>query len=448
MGSAGERARKGLEQAGAEARARELQRQMDALNEATLALASEMSLETLLQSCVDLARQLAGAHYAALGVPGTDGALEQFHFSGLSDAERQAVGDPPSGRGLLGLLLRKERPLRLSDLQEHPRSVGFPPGHPKMRRFLGVPIRSAGRIVGNLYLTKRSRAAEFSEHDQHLVELLAAHAAIAIERATLHQRIDEETEAKAATLKELKRANEKLMELDRLKSEFVSLVSHELRAPLTNIQGALELLQDRLGSEEDGPASELLRVMDQQIRRLTRMVQGVLQVTRIEAGQLPMEPQALALEPHLEMAVQELEVRARDHRFRLPSKKPLPRVWADPDRLDEVVSNLLDNAVKFSPDGKEIRIEVTSKGEDAAISVTDQGIGIPADQLERIFERFHRVEDDGAHSRQGQGLGLYIARKLIEAQGGRIWAESKPGEGSRFSFTLPLAPEQITPDSK
>lgn len=421
---------------------------MDALNEATLALASELSLERLLQSCVDLARQLAGAHYAAIGVPGTDGSLDQFHFSGLSDAEREAVGDPPSGQGLLGLLLREGRPLRLADLREHPQSAGFPLGHPDMRRFLGVPIRSAGRIVGNLYLTKRSRAAEFSERDQHLVELLAAHAAIAIERAKLRQRIDEETEARAATLKELKRANEKLMELDRLKSEFVSLVSHELRAPLTNIQGALELLQDRLSSEEDSSAAELLGVMDQQIRRLTRMVQGVLQVARIEAGQLPMKPRSLALEPHLEMAVQELEVRARDHRFRLPSKKPLPRVWADPDRLDEVVGNLLDNAVKFSPDGKEIRIEVTSGGEDAVVSVTDQGVGIPPDQLERIFERFHRVEDDGALNREGQGLGLYIARKLIEAQGGRIWAESKPGEGSRFSFTLPLAREKKGRDSE
>ncbi len=421
---------------------------MEALNKATLALASEVSLETLLQSIVDLARELVDAHYAALGVPGTGGALGQFHFSGISDEELEAVGDLPLGRGLLGSLLREGRPLRLADLREHPQSAGFPSGHPDMRRFLGVPIRSAGHIVGNLYLTKRRRAVEFSQRDQHLVELLAAHAAIAIERAKLHQRIDEETEAKEATLRKLRRANEKLMELDRLKDEFVSLVSHDLRAPLTNIQGALELLQDRQGSVKDGPADELVRVMDQQIRRLTRMVQGVLQVTRIEAGQLPMEPRALALESHLESAVQELEVRARDHRFRLPSKKPLPRVWADPDRLDEVVGNLLDNAVKFSPDGKEIRIEVFSRGQDAVVSVTDEGVGIPHDELERIFERFHRADDDGARSGQGQGLGLYIARKLIEAQGGRIWAESKPGEGSRFSFTLPLAPGQAHTDSE
>ncbi len=420
----------------------EFKRQFSGLHQAALALASERSLEGLLQKIVDLARELAHAEYAALGVPGEDGTLDQFLVSGISVEQQAAIGHLPEGRGVLGILLRDGRPLRLSDLRDHPAAVGFPPQHPKMTSFLGVPIESKGQVLGNLYLTNRQNASEFSERDEQLIQMLAAHAAVAIERAQLYEQIERDAEAQAQMLEELQQANERLRELDRLKSEFVSLVSHELRAPLTNIKGAVELLLDNTmasESEEEERPSELLQVINGEVGRLTRLVQGVLEVTRIEAGQLWVQQEPLDLRGHLEKIVNQLKLRAPAHQFVLPDQDQVPPVLADPDRIDDILTNLLDNAVKYSPQGGQIRVEARPAVDQLIISVNDEGVGIPQSQQASVFDKFHRVDMSDARQSYGYGLGLYITRKLVEAHGGEIWVDSKPGKGTRFSFTLPLA---------
>lgn len=154
--------------------------QFDALDEAILAISSELDLDAVLQRIVDLARTLVGARYCALGIVGPDGFLSDFITSGISATEREAIGDPPRGHGILGLLVREQRTLRMPDLTKHPQSIGFPPHHPPMTSFLGVPIRIADDAVGNLYLTEKEGADEFSEEDQRIVERLARHAAIAV----------------------------------------------------------------------------------------------------------------------------------------------------------------------------------------------------------------------------------------------------------------------------
>lgn len=423
----------------AERDARALERQLNGLHEATLALASEKSLEGLLQRIVDLARELAHAEYAALGVPGEDGTLVQFIVSGLSEEAFAAIDHLPAGRGVLGLLLREGESLRLPNLQDHPAAVGFPPNHPPMSSFLGVPIESKSKILGNLYLTNRQGAPEFSPQDQHLIEMLAAHAAVAIERAQLYQKIEQDAEEKAEMLDELRQANERLRELDRLKSEFVSLVSHELRAPLTNIKGAVELLLENVEASQEYQPQELLQVINGEVGRLSRLVQGVLEVTRIEAGTLGVQQEPLDLKQHLDKIVRQLQFRAPQHEFVLPEKERVPRILADPDRLDDILTNLLDNAVKYSPQGGRIVVQTQPAADQLIISVRDQGIGIPQGQLDDVFEKFHRVDMSDARQSYGYGLGLYITRKLVEAHGGQIWVESRPGQGSRFSFTMPLA---------
>src|SRR5437867_3142305 len=157
------------------------------LLEAGLALASERSLPVILQRIVGLAAELTGARYAALGVLGPDGTLSDFITVGVSEAERAAIGPLPVGRGILGVLIDDARPLRLRDLADDPRSVGFPPNHPPMRSFLGAPVAARGRVFGNLYLTEKQDAEAFTDQDEQALVMLAGQAGVAIENARLYR---------------------------------------------------------------------------------------------------------------------------------------------------------------------------------------------------------------------------------------------------------------------
>jgi transcriptional regulator with GAF, ATPase, and Fis domain len=165
-------------------------RQLAALDEASVVIASELSLDRVLQRIVDIVRELSGARYAALGVLGPDGYLTDLITSGLSEEERAAIGPLPRNHGILGLMLRDGQPVRVSNLAAEPRRTGFPPHHPQMSKLMGVPIASGSTIIGNLYLADKLDGAEFTDDDERLIVLLAAHAAVAIENARLHHPID------------------------------------------------------------------------------------------------------------------------------------------------------------------------------------------------------------------------------------------------------------------
>jgi signal transduction histidine kinase len=172
-----------------ETRAAQSAEVIDALDAAIRAIAGLQSVDTVLQVIVDQVRPLVGARYAALGIIGADGAIERFITSGIDPGERARIGDVPHGRGILGLIIRENRTIRIRDLTTDPRRYGFPPNHPEMHSFLGVPVNVKGRSIGNLYLTERSDAAEFSDEDERIVETFALHAGIAIENARLHEQV-------------------------------------------------------------------------------------------------------------------------------------------------------------------------------------------------------------------------------------------------------------------
>lgn len=260
----------------------------------------------------------------------------------------------------------------------------------------------------------------------------------------LEQRVAKRTEELAQAYEELRRrnealeaANEELKELDQLKSDFVSMVSHELRAPLTNINGSIELMLTD-GDMESQSQRTMLRIIGEQSARLTRLVQGILNVSRIEARKLEIHPQAVDVRPLMEKVIENLTRSDDTHSFTMPAG-PLPIVQADPDRLEEILANLIDNAVKYSPEGGTITLSAQESNGRLIISVSDPGVGIPAKELDKIFDKFHRVDRGDARTTYGHGLGLYISKRFIEAHGGDIWVESKLGKGSTFSFTLPLA---------
>jgi PAS domain S-box-containing protein len=229
------------------------------------------------------------------------------------------------------------------------------------------------------------------------------------------------------------------MELDHMKSGFITMVSHELRSPLSHIIASAELIREaNLSSDQQ---QDLLNIVHAQSNRLNKFVAQILDVSLLEAGTVKVEKKPVALKPMIEQIIAAFEIRASTHRFELIVPEGPTLVVGDEGKIQTVLDNLLENAVNYSPKGSRVSIEVSDRDKkEAVISVIDEGIGIPANQLERIFERFHRVNASDDQEQYGYGLGLYINKRLIEIQGGRIWAESEVERGSRFSFSLPKWP--------
>jgi signal transduction histidine kinase len=226
--------------------------------------------------------------------------------------------------------------------------------------------------------------------------------------------------------------------LERLRRDLVANVSHELKTPISAIRAHLENLLD--GVEQPNPA--LLAVMLQQADRLTRLVDQLLELSRMESGDLPMSIEPVRLRPLVDRVLNEVAVarpeRARTLQIANEIPRDLPPVQADPERVHQVLFNLLDNAFRFTSEGGSVRVGASVRDGWCEIAVSDTGSGIPAEHLALVFERFYRVEPSRSRDDGGTGIGLAIARSVVEAHGGRIWAESTGGEGSTFRFLLPV----------
>jgi len=228
-------------------------------------------------------------------------------------------------------------------------------------------------------------------------------------------------------------------ELDRLKSQLLSTVSHELRTPLASIKGFATTLLRRDVAWDDSTRREFLAIIDQESDRLSELIGNLLDMARVEAGTLRVEPEPTSLRPIIEDVVRTFSVMTSQHQFQIEMPRRLPRIMADPGRVRQVLRNLLENAVKYSPAGGPIIVAVEVHPDAVQIGVTDRGIGIQPDHLDRIFDRFYQVDNASTRNVGGSGLGLSICKAIVEAQQGRIWVESQLGIGSSFYFTLPLA---------
>ena len=231
----------------------------------------------------------------------------------------------------------------------------------------------------------------------------------------------------------------KFEELNKLKSDLLSMVSHELRTPLATIKGYATMLMDydkRLTNDEK---TQSLVSIEKATNRLNRLVDELLDMSGIDAGLLKLETEMADPAMVIGQAVAEARVRAPDYAFDVDvPAEGLPPVRMDIARIRQVLDNLLDNATKYAANGKKVAVSARQHDGDVLFTVTDHGPGIPEQELERIFDRMYRVEQQSGPSAKGLGLGLPICKALVEAHGGRIWAESQLGEGSRFVFTLPL----------
>lgn len=255
--------------------------------------------------------------------------------------------------------------------------------------------------------------------------------------ARLNQQAAERTRELAQKVEELGQANVELHKLDQTRSEFVSLVSHQIRAPLTNMGGAVQRMQ--ADCQAINPTcTRTFTILEHQVTRLDRLVQDVLNASSLEAGEMSLQLEPVSVPPIVQQAAEQLCTRTSTRPVRLPDKPGLPLVYADRDRLTEVLANLLDNADKYSPAGEEIAIQVRADQTEVTVSVRDAGPGIPPGDFERVFDKFYRTDSSDSQVAYGYGLGLYVCRRLVEAQGGRIWAENHPDRGAIFSFALPV----------
>ena len=229
----------------------------------------------------------------------------------------------------------------------------------------------------------------------------------------------------------------RIRRLETVRRDFISNISHELRTPLTSLKALVETLRD--GAMDDPPAARhFLTRMEEEVDALAQMVEELLELSRIESGQVPLRLRPTPVETIVRPPVERLRLQAERKGLRLTTDLPpdLPLVLADAQRMQRVIGNLVHNAIKFTPQGG-VEVGASLQGEEVVITVRDSGVGIPAEVLPRIFERFYKA--DRARSGGGTGLGLAIAKHLVLAHNGRIWAESREGEGSAFHVALPVA---------
>jgi two-component system, sensor histidine kinase and response regulator len=310
--------------------------------------------------------------------------------------------------------------------------------------FVAAPLKSSQRIMGFIAADRSEVACR--QEDLDLLLTIATQIAVAIDNAQAYQDLEELTQTLERRVQdrtcELVAANEKLQELDRLKSAFVSIVSHELRTPMTSIKGYIENMLDGLtGTLSDRQAYYLGRVK-YNVERLTRMINDLLDLSRIEAGRVELTTVPLAISELVPEIVESLQPvgQAKSISIQHGHEGGPVKISGDRDKLHQILTNLIQNAVKFTPARGQIRVETRVVGGGVVqFCVSDTGCGIAPHEQGKIFERFYRGE--GIHVEQrGAGLGLAITKSLVEMHGGKIWVESMPGRGSRFYFTVPIAP--------
>lgn len=300
-----------------------------------------------------------------------------------------------------------------------------------LRSILSVPLRVRQDVIGVLQVTD-TNIDRFRPADQELLEPLALTAAVAIENARLYGGEQQRAVALAHAL-------EQQRELDRLKNEFIQNVSHELRTPLAVVRGYVELLEGGELGELQPDQREPMGIIVSRVRGLSELVDNLVAILAIEARELEREPVDLANLVHTLLTGFEATAERARLSLAIEIAPDLPQVSGDPGHLRRMLDNLFSNALKFTPAGGSIAIRLWQDGENAVLEVTDTGIGVPQDQLDRIFERFYQVNGSTTKRYGGTGLGLALVKEIVETHEGQVTARSSVGEGSTFRVTLPLA---------
>ncbi|HEV8128489.1 MAG TPA: ATP-binding protein [Candidatus Eisenbacteria bacterium] len=321
------------------------------------------------------------------------------------------------GLGYHGHVVQNARPTSVTDLQQ---AVGIEEVFSALRaeNALIVPLVSNESVIGTITALDHDGAPEFTTEDSDVLMMLASQATIAITNAILYERTKE---------------------LDRLKSDFVAVVSHEVRTPLTSIKGSLELLGDDRFHKLPPPQKELLGICQANTERLISLINDILDFSKLESSRLSLNFEQMDVGRVLSEVVENIRNLAAIKGVELDVRidSATGSVEADPMRIGQVATNLIGNAIKFSPERGKIEIFASGDSSNVTISVKDYGKGIAQRDLSRLFQRFAQLDSSTTRKAGGTGLGLVISKGIVEQHGGKIWVESSLGRGSTFSFSLP-----------
>jgi K+-sensing histidine kinase KdpD len=289
---------------------------------------------------------------------------------------------------------------------------------------IAAPIAAAGQKFGVLICDSFAAERPFGPDDLPFLQAAADLMAIAVDRSRLEARAD---------------AIRQSRETEQLRSEMIATLSHELRMPLTTIKGYSTLLLMEEVAWNRAEIEEYLQLIDDECESMQAMIASILDSSLIDVNQLQMEPQTMRLQNLAHLVAGEVQRQTSLHRLMVDFPSNFPPVTADPRWIKQVFRNILDNAVKYSPNGGFILIRGEARAEDVIVSIADQGLGISPEDLIPLFEKFFRVRNPHTRNIPGTGLGLPIARAIVELHGGKIWADSKLGQGTTVCFSLPLA---------
>ncbi|AYL96997.1 PAS domain S-box protein [Mucilaginibacter celer] len=406
----------------AEERMQQYAERLEILNSIGQVISAELDIQNILQKVTDATTQLCGAQFGAFFHNLVNEQGESYALFTLSGAHREAFEKfgMPRNTAVFHPTFSGEGTVRVDDITKDARygknapHFGKPEGHLPVVSYLAVPVRAkSGSVIGGLFFGHPQPGMFTQEHEQ-LVEAVAAQAAVALDNAKLYE--------------DIKQLNEK-------KDEFIGLASHELRTPVTSLKGYLQIIARNLAADEKNKT--LANKALDQVGKLTTLISDLLDVTKIQTGKLPFTYADFDVVEMLADLREILQQTNPSHRLILNLPPDGLLINGDSQRIEQVVINLVTNAVKYSPKANEVIITAGVQGDKFRVSVQDFGIGIQPDQLERVFSRFYRVENLASHM-SGLGIGLYICNEIVLRHNGRLWVESEYGKGSIFYFEIPV----------
>ena len=395
------------------------------LAEISAVMSSTLQLEPLLETITDAAAEITDSISASVLLWNSKTRELFFVASTSGSAVQHLLGKPVPLDSIAGTILQENRVVQVDDVKADPRHYGKVDEESKFttQSLLGVPLRYKDRVIGVLEAVNK-RQLPWTEDDQDYLSVLAAQAAVAIEVAQL--------------VMELRKANQELSQVDKLKNDFIAIASHELRTPLGVILGYASFLQE----DATGEVGELAAKVMSSALQLRSIIEGMINLRYLKQTQSDLKREKLSVADLLQDVQYDILSLAEGNQLSVtvqPAEAGL-MVLADRAKVNMALTNILNNAVNFTPAGGTITIGTAVRNKDEVwISVRDSGIGLEKDQLDQIFEEFYQVEDHMIRKVGGLGIGLCISKAIAEAHGGRIWADS-PGlkQGATFTLALPL----------